>query len=69
MIVERWDNRYQRRAVVHMDFHDIQHFKAWLEIEMGRRPFPRLKTMIQDIQEIFPGAQMKDILDGLYRYY
>lgn len=69
MIVERWDNRYQRRAVVHMDWNDMQHFDEWLKIELSVGPKPKLKAFMEEIREVFPGIQTNDILEGLYRYY
>lgn len=71
MIVERWDNLYGRQAVVYMSFHDIEHFNRWLDIEGFDKGFsrPRLKVAIADIKETFPGMQMSDILNGLYKYY
>jgi len=67
MIVERWDNRYGKFSIVSPTEEDMFHYKKWCELNVSSHR--RLKGVIQDIQEIFFGMPLTDILEGLYRYY
>ena len=67
-IVERWDARHgQRSAHVQMSFDDEQDVDAWLNYNIAQ--YKKLKSAIEDIQEMFPGIPFRWLVERLYQYF
>lgn len=67
-IVERWDARHGKHsAYVNMDYTDICDFDMWLDLNMPM--YKKLKTAVEDIEEMFPGMPKNYIVEKMYNYF
>ena len=67
-VVERWDARHGKySAHVNMSFDDVCDVDAWLNYNAAQ--YKRIKNIVEDMQEIFPGIPFKWLIERLYQYF